>query len=214
MEASLVLGFLAVAALAYVVPGPDWFVVLRSAARSRRSGLWSALGLSCGLAVHTLAAGLGVSALLLASAEAFTIVKIAGALYLAYLGIRALLSAARRWRHPDREAADDTEHEDGSVVRIWASAFTANVLNPKAALFFVAVLPQFLVTSSPVLPQILTFGALDILLGCVWWAAFVFAVSHFRAVLQRRRARIALDAVSGTALVGLGGALLLTSRTA
>ena len=212
MEMSLVLGFLAVAALAYVVPGPDWFVVLRSAAHSRRSGLWSALGLSCGLAVHTLAAGLSISTILLASAEAFTVVKIAGALYLIYLGIRALLSATRRWRHPDRVAADETEHHEGSALRTWASAFAANVLNPKAALFFVAVLPQFLVQSSPVLPQILALGAFDILLGCSWWAAFVLAVSHFRAVLQRRRARIALDATSGTALIGLGGALMLTRR--
>jgi threonine/homoserine/homoserine lactone efflux protein len=97
---------------------------------------------------------------------------------------------------------------------VWASAFAANVLNPKAALFFVAVLPQFVTESAPALPQILLLGGADILLGCVFWAAFTLTVSRFRFLLQRRRARIALEAASGTALVGLGGALAFTSRTA
>lgn len=213
MDTSLLLGFLAVALLAYVSPGPDWFVVLRSAAHSRRDGLLSSLGIVSGLAVHTIAASLGVSALLLASAEAFTVVKIAGALYLGFLGIRALQSAYGTWKHP-QEAADDTpEREEASAGKVWASAFAVNVLNPKAVLFFIAVLPQFVTESAPVLPQILLLGGADILLGCLFWAAFTVTVSHFKALLQRRRARIALDAASGTALVGLGGALALTSRT-
>jgi threonine/homoserine/homoserine lactone efflux protein len=214
MDTSLLLGFLAVALLAYVSPGPDWFVILRSAAHSRRSGLLSSLGLITGLAVHTIAASIGVSALLLASSEAFTIVKLAGALYLGFLGIRALHSAYRTWKHP-QEAADQTPERDvGPATKVWASAFAANVLNPKAALFFVAVLPQFVTESAPALPQILLLGGADILLGCVFWAAFTLTVSRFRFLLQRRRARIALEAASGTALVGLGGALAFTSRTA
>lgn len=214
MEVSLLLGFLAVALLAYIAPGPDWFVVLRSAARSRRDGLLSSLGLITGLAIHTIAASIGVSALLLASAEAFAVVKIAGALYLGFLGIRALQSAYRTWRHPRENLPEPAERDPGSATKVWASAFAANVLNPKAALFFVAVLPQFVTESAPVLPQILLLGGADILLGCLFWSAFTFAVSHFRALLQRRRARIGLDAASGTALIGLGGALILTSRNA
>jgi threonine/homoserine/homoserine lactone efflux protein len=214
MNASLLLGFLAVALLAYVSPGPDWFVVLRSSARSRREGLLSSLGLITGLAAHTIAASLGVSALLLASAEAFTVVKIAGALYLGFLGIRALQSAYRSWRHP-RQAADETSEPDGqSPMKVWASAFVSNVLNPKAALFFVAVLPQFVTESAPVLPQILVLGGADIVLGCVFWTVFTFTVSRLRGLLQRRRARITLDAASGTALIGLGAALALNNRTA
>lgn len=214
MDASSLLGFLAVALLAYVSPGPDWFVVLRSAARARRDGLLSSLGIVSGLAVHTIAAGIGVSALLLASAEAFTIVKLAGALYLGFLGIRALQSAYRTWKHPQEAAEGSPERDEASAGRVWASAFAVNVLNPKAALFFIAVLPQFVTESAPVLPQILLLGGADILLGCVFWLAFTLTVARFRALLQRRRARIALDAASGTALIGLGGALALTSRTA
>lgn len=212
MDGVLVLGFLAAAGIALVIPGSDWFVVLRSAARSRRNGMWSALGLLCGLTVHLLAAGLGVSALLLASAEAFTVVKFLGAICLGFLGIRALLSAVRRWRHPEDATLEEAERTQGPAATSWASAFAANVLNPKAALFFVVVLPQFLERSSPVLPQVLILGAFGITLSALWWTGFVLAVSHFRAILQRRRALIAIDATSGVALVGLGGALLLTSR--
>jgi threonine/homoserine/homoserine lactone efflux protein len=214
MDVSLLLGFLAVALLAYAAPGPDWFVVLRSAARSRRDGLLSSLGLLTGLAVHTLAASIGVSALLLASAEAFTAVKIAGAVYLCFLGVRALQSAYRTWRNPHQSPEETPELEQRPASAVWAQAFAANVLNPKAALFFVAVLPQFVTPSAPVLPQILLLGGADIRLGGVFWSAFTFAVSHFRALLQRRRVRISLDAASGTALIGLGGALVLTSRSA
>jgi threonine/homoserine/homoserine lactone efflux protein len=214
MNASLVLGFLAVALLAYVSPGPDWFVVLRSSARSRREGLLSSLGLITGLAAHAIAASLGVSALLLASAEALTVVKIAGALYLGFLGIRALQSACRSWRHPRQAAGEASEHDGRSPVKVWASAFVSNVLNPKAALFFVAVLPQFVTESTPVLPQILVLGGADIVLGCVFWTVFTLTVSRLRGLLQRRRARITLDAASGTALIGLGAALALNNRTA
>ncbi|MFC7430449.1 MULTISPECIES: LysE family translocator [unclassified Agrococcus] len=211
MDVLLVLGFLAAAAIALAIPGPDWFIVLRSAARSRRNGMWSALGLLCGLTLHLLAAGLGVSAILVASAEAFMVVKIAGAICLGVLGVRALIAAVRRWRARDEAVPAETEAIDEPVATSWASAFAANVLNPKAVLFFVAVLPQFLTTSAPVVPQLAVLGALGLVLSAAWWAAFVLAVSHFRAILRRRRALIAIDAASGTALVGIGGVLLLTS---
>ncbi len=211
MDPLLVLGFLAAAAIALAIPGPDWFIVLRSAARSRRSGMWSALGLLSGLTLHLLAASLGVSALLLASPPAFLVVKIAGALCLGYLGVRALMAAVRRWRDRSPEDPVEIEERGGPAGASWASAFATNVLNPKAVLFFVAVLPQFLKPSSPVLPQLLVLGALGLVLTAAWWAAFVLAVSHFREILRRRRALIAIDATSGTALVGIGGVLLLTA---
>ncbi|GAA2170261.1 LysE family translocator [Agrococcus versicolor] len=211
MDVLPVLGFLAAASIALVIPGPDWLIVLRSTARSRRSGLWSALGLLCGLTVHLLAAGLGVSALLLASPEAFLVVKIAGAVCIGFLGVRALLAAVRRWRAPEDVAPAPAEERRAPAAASWASAFATNLLNPKAVLFFVAVLPQFIEPSSPVLPQVLVLGLLGIVLTTAWWTLFVLAVSHFRAILRRRRALITIDATSGAALVGIGGVLLLTS---
>lgn len=214
IDLHLLLAFSLVAVLAYVVPGPDWFVVLGRASRSRREGLLGALGVQCGLVVHMVAAAAGVSALLLASAEAFTVVKLAGACYLVVLGLRSLRSAHGTWRRreqPDPAPAETANGRGGFGV--WAQAFTANLLNPKAALFFVAVLPQFLSPSAPVAPQILLLGVLDIAIGCLWWALFVLTTARFSRFLARRRARIAVDTVSGLALTGLGGALALTSRS-
>lgn len=84
MTFSVLVAFVGNAALAYVTPGPDWFVVVRNAARSRRAGLISGVGVSCGLLVHMTAAAVGVAALLLSSAEAFTALKLIGAAYLVY----------------------------------------------------------------------------------------------------------------------------------
>ncbi len=213
MNADLMVGFAAVVVLTFATPGPDWFVVLGSAARGRRAGLLSAAGVLSGLLVHLTAAAVGVSALLLASAEAFTVVKLAGAAYLVFLGLRALQAAWRRRRAPaDAGPAEWHEESAPSGSAAWRRAFATNVLNPKAALFFVAVLPQFVDPSLPTLPQILLLGTVDIVLGALWYGAFVVAVSHFREVLRRRRARILLDGGSGVALIGLGTGLALTGR--
>ncbi|MEU2122022.1 LysE family translocator [Nocardia niwae] len=213
MDARLVWGFVAAVLVAYVVPGPDWFVVLRQASRSRAAGLCAAAGVQCGLIVHMAAAAVGVSAILSTSAAAFTAVKLAGAAYLVVLGARALRDGYRGWRCWN-VARLSSMSPPSSVTRVtvYAQAFTANVLNPKAALFFVAVLPQFLAPAKPVTPQILLLGVLDVAIGCVWWLLLVVTATRFRSVLRRRQAQVAVDTLAGVALTGLGGALAFTDR--
>lgn len=201
-------GFAAVALLAYVTPGPDWFVVMRHAAAGRRHGVAAALGVQSGLVVHMTAAALGVAALVLASAEAFTVLKLAGAAYLVLLGVQAL----RHARRPVPDEAEEHPPARAGTIAVYRSSLVANVLNPKAALFFVAILPQFVDGAAPVAPQALLLGAVDIALGLVWWAVFVRAILHVRRLLGARRSAVALDRVSGTALIGLGGALAVTTR--
>lgn len=204
-------GFVVAVLLAYVIPGPDWFVVLRRSTQSRSSGVAAALGVQTGLVVHMSAAALGVSAILLTSSEAFTVIKLVGAAYLIWLGIGALRDAVGGAR--SRSGTDtDTDIDTVAPLRVWAQAFGANVLNPKAALFFVAVLPQFLSADTAIAPQILLLGAVDIGIGVAWWLLFVATASRFQHYLHRRRARAAVDGVTGAALVGLGGALALAGR--
>jgi threonine/homoserine/homoserine lactone efflux protein len=213
MDAHLVWGFAAAVLLAYVIPGPDWFVVLRHASRSRIAGMHAAAGVQCGLIVHMAAAAVGVSAILSTSAEAFTVVKLAGAAYLIVLGVRALRDGYRGWRGCAAErAAGVSSPAAAPGAQVLARAFTANVLNPKAALFFVAVLPQFLAPARPVAPQVLLLGALDIAIGGAWWLLFVVTTTRLQALFQRRRAQIAVDSLAGVALTGLGGALAFTDR--
>jgi threonine/homoserine/homoserine lactone efflux protein len=94
--------------------------------------------------------------------------------------------------------------------RVFLQAFLANVLNPKAALFFVGILPQFLQRDLPVAPQVLLLGAIDIAIGLVWWTIFVLLTSRLAGLMERPRPRRILDRVTGTVLVGLGVTLATT----
>ena len=208
MTFTAVAAFLGVALLAYVTPGPDWFVVARHAGTRRRSGYIAALGVQSGLVIHMTAAALGVAAVLLASAEAFTALKLIGAAYLIYLGVQSLVRVMRHRDGPAAELSADSPTPLGTVYR---QSMLANVLNPKAALFFVAVLPQFLDASSTLAPQVLLLGTLDILLGIAWWFLFVNGISRVKKVLGRTRSSVVLDGVSGVALLGLGGTLAFAS---
>lgn len=155
MTAATLAVFVGVALLAYVTPGPDWFLVLRRAAQGRRVGLVTALGVQAGLLVHMIVASVGVAAVLLSSAALFTLLKLVGAAYLAYLGIAALVDARRADARRSDSAAEPTPPP---LLVVFRQALLANVLNPKAALFFVAVLPQFLSPTAPVAPQVLLSG--------------------------------------------------------
>ncbi len=127
--------FLAAALVVNITPGPDMiYVATRSASQGRSAGVVSALAIGAGCLIHIAAAVFGLSAVLMYSATAFTIVKLAGAGYLVYLGIKALRES--RVPLPDKAAK-------ASLGRIFRQGVVINVLNPKVALFFLAFLPQF-----------------------------------------------------------------------
>lgn len=212
MTLGTVAAFIAIAAIAYATPGPDWFVVMRHAATSRRAGLVAALGVQCGLLVHMTAAAVGVAALILASAQAFTVLKLVGAAYLVLLGARALRDSFRRLPEQSTDQVTSADTGESSPARVWRQSFTANVVNPKAALFFVAVLPQFVSGASAVAPQVVVLGLLDIALGAVWWLVFVVGVRAVQGVVGGTRSRVVIDRVAGSALIGLGGLLAFSGR--
>ncbi|MFK0248765.1 LysE family translocator [Amycolatopsis azurea] len=205
MSAETLALFAGVVMIAYVIPGPDWVVILRYSARSRRVGLVAAAGVQCGLAVHMAAAAFGVSTLLLHSSVAFTVLKIVGAAYLVYLGVQAL------WKSWRDGGASRPQAGKAAPKRVFRQAFLSNVLNPKAALFFVSVLPQFVDREAAAIPQVLTLGLLDIGLGVLWWGLFVLLTARLSGLMRESGPRKVLDRVTGTALVGLGGTLAVTS---
>ncbi|MFI6320300.1 LysE family translocator [Nonomuraea sp. NPDC050556] len=188
-----------------LVPGPAVvYIVTRSVAQGRGAGLVSVLGIHLGTLVHVLAAALGISALLAASATAFTIVKYLGVAYLVYLGVRALLR---------KDGGDLVELKVHSKRRLFWEGFVVNVLNPKTAIFFLAFLPQFVDTGAPVVPQILLLGAVFTGMGMVSDGAFAFLSSALAGKLRSSdRARRRLDVTSGLVYLGLG-AFLATSKS-
>jgi threonine/homoserine/homoserine lactone efflux protein len=199
------LALFVVAALALLlVPGPAvLYVVARSIDQGRRAGLASVLGIHVGTVVHIAAATVGLSALVVSSAVAFTAVKIAGAVYLIGLGLWTLFS-----RRPETEMALGGER---NLRRAFAQGIVVNVLNPKTALFFLAFLPQF-VDPDAAYPavQIAVLGLLFVLLGLVTDSVWAIAAGTAGGLLRRSRRFVRTQRyVTGTVYVGLGVATAL-----
>jgi len=142
-----------------LIPGPSvLYIITRSVAQGKRAGLASVLGVELASITHVAAAALGLSALLLTSAVAFSVVKYLGAAYLIYLGVRTFLA-----REENQQAQAPAPK---SFSQLFAQGFLVNLLNPKTALFFYAFLPQFVnPVRGPVAGQILLLGALFVLLA-------------------------------------------------
>jgi Putative threonine efflux protein len=195
------LAVFAVATLAVLaVPGPAViYIVTRSVAQGRSAGLLSVAGIHAGSVVHVIAAAVGVSALLAASATAFTIVKYLGAAYLIWLGVRKLLS-----RPADPE---DGPAPPASRRRVFAEGFVVNVLNPKTAIFFLAFLPQFVDPArGAVAGQIVVLGLCWVLLGMASDGTYALIAAAIADRMRRRTRRAArrLDVASGLVYIGLG----------
>ncbi len=194
------IGVFVLAALALLlVPGPAvLYVVARSIHQGRRAGLASVLGIHVGTLVHIAAATLGLSALVLSSAVAFTAVKIAGAVYLIALGLWTILSS--------RAEPDLALGGERNLRRAFAQGVVVNVLNPKTALFFLAFLPQFVDPNAPhPAVQIAFLGVLFALLGLVTDSLWALSAGTAGGVLRRSRhfARVQRY-VTGSVYVGLG----------
>jgi threonine/homoserine/homoserine lactone efflux protein len=198
-------GVFVLAALALLlVPGPAvLYVVARSVEHGRRAGLVSVLGIHVGTLAHIAAATLGLSALVLSSAVAFTAVKVAGAVYLIGLGLWTLFS-----KRAEPEVALGGER---NLRRAFAQGVVVNVLNPKTALFFLAFLPQFVDPNAthPAV-QIAFLGVLFALLGLVTDSLWALAAGTAGGMLRRSRRFVKVQRyVTGSVYVGLGLATAL-----
>jgi RhtB (resistance to homoserine/threonine) family protein len=194
------LAFMGVVLLAAMAPGPDFVIVTRHAAISgRRAGMATGLGIASGVFAWAVVAAFGVASLLAASAVAFTAVKLVGAVYLAYLGIKALVSAWRRGQAVHTEVKATTVRP----LVAYRQGLLTNLLNPKCAVFFVALMPQFLSTS-PHWSDTLLLSALAVVVTAVWFTVLANIVGALRAFFTSKRVRRVLDSVTGAILVGLG----------
>lgn len=201
-----VLAFAGIAALLTLTPGADTMLVIRSAlVRGRRAGLLTVLGIGTGLFVHATLSAVGLSVILVRSARAFEVVKLAGALYLVWLGVQALRSAARG--APAAEGAPEV-----GARRAFAEGLLTNVLNPKVAVFYLAFLPQFIGPGDPVLAKSILLAGIHFVEGLVWLSLVTVFVARLRPVLQRPRVQRSLEAASGLAFVGFGVKLALSRR--
>jgi len=197
---SQLLPFVGAAILIALTPGADTALVVRNAliagaAPARRT----ALGTASGLMVWGAASACGVAAVLNASAEAYTTVKLAGAAYLIWLGIQAIRHAGAH------EPADGAR--SGSPFR---QGLLCNLLNPKAGVFFTALLPQFVSPQDPALAVSLLLTAIAAATSLMWLTVYATLVPRAGDVLRRQPVRRAIDRITGTVLIGLGVRLALS----
>ena len=193
-----------------VTPGPDTaYIVGRSVAQGRGAGLMSALGISAGCCVHALACAFGLTALLAASAAAFTVIKLVGAAYLIYLGVRMII--AKQAAGPSGTAATPAEKP---LRQLFMQGFWTNVLNPKVVLFFVSFFPQFVSADSPHKAwAFLTLGGVFVAMSTVWTSLVAWVAGSVTARFSGKPGvRKWLDRTVGSAFVGLGLRLATSQR--
>lgn len=215
------------AVLLTVSPGPDFAVVLRTSLGSgRRSALCSALGTAAGCFVWGLAGAAGLTAMLSASQAAYDALRVAGALYLMWLGFQALRSARRSSKAARGTEAGAPVPEVGaacseagaalpepgpagrqSPLQAFRTGLLTNVLNPKVGVVYMSLLPQFIPPDAPVVTTTLLLVAVHAVLGFVWLGGIAFAVHRARAFFQRPRVRRRMDQATGGVLLALGAAV-------
>ena len=197
--------YLAVIAVLTITPGPDMLLVLRNGVRDGSAAAW-ATGLGCctGIAVHATLAVLGLSAILAASSEAFTAVKLAGAAYLVVLGVQAIVRS--------RGALVAREEPDRARGSAYRQGLLTNLLNPKIALLFLTLLPQFVADGEPRVATTAVLAAIFLAVAVVWWRAFSLLVGPLGRFLSRPRVVGWFDRGTGALLVAIGVRVALERR--
>jgi threonine/homoserine/homoserine lactone efflux protein len=195
-------GFFALAIIVIVTPGPDTALTIRNTlVGGRPAGIATAIGVAFGQATWAVATSIGVAALLVAAEPASAALKLAGAAYLIYLGAGSLWSA-RRSRPQDPNV-------DQSVTRVrpptaLGQGMLSNLTNPKMAVFFPSLLPQFVRAETPPFLPVLTLGIVFCLMTLVWLTGYAFAVGRAGDLLRRSAVRRTIEAITGAVLVAFG----------
>ncbi|MEH7074250.1 LysE family translocator [Neobacillus drentensis] len=191
-----------------ILPGPDTAMVTKNTISvGKLGGLKSALGTCCALCIHTSAAVFGLSAIIMRSALLFSIFKYVGAVYLLYMGVKALWSL----KNKDETAASiemNTEKQLRSPA-CFKQGFLTNLLNPKVAVFFLTFLPQFVEPGSHTFFPFLILGITYIVLTAVWFLLYVSLIHRISAFMKKPKTKKVIEGITGTILIGFGIKLAL-----
>jgi RhtB (resistance to homoserine/threonine) family protein len=202
--------FVGVSALVILLPGPDTAIVTKNVlVHGRRAGLGASVGVCTGLSVWTLTAALGVASLLRASAVAFTALKLVGAAYLVWLGVQAFRAARVAVA---TATVDETVRAPVGATHGFRQGLFSNLANPKIAVFFTSLLPQFVDPGRAVLLPFLALGGVFVLMTLTWLCAYSLAAARAAAALKRPRVKAYMDRITGTALIALGVRLAFEHR--
>lgn len=199
--------FLIAITILTLTPGLDTAVVIRNTSRSgMKDGCVTSFGICLGLFVHATFSAIGISAILLQSAEAFQIMKWVGAAYLIYLGINGLRSTLKGG---SSLKLSDTSHDKFQLKRSLREGFLSNVLNPKTAVFYLAFLPQFIDPEYSPFIQSLLMATIHFFIAMAWQCGLAGAINFAKRLVQNGSIMTWMEGLTGVVLIGLGIKLLL-----
>jgi len=196
-------GFLVLSIIVIVTPGPDAALTIRNTLLGGRAGgVATAAGVALGQATWSVATSAGIAALLVAAEPAFVALKLAGAAYLVLLGAQALVSALRLGR--STEAAATLQRAGPRPATALHQGAVSNLTNPKMAVFFPSLLPQFVLPNMSSFAALLTLGLIFCVMTLSWLTVYAFVVARAGDVLRRARVRRVVEGLTGTVLVAFG----------
>jgi RhtB (resistance to homoserine/threonine) family protein len=202
--------FALLAGVLTVIPGLDTALVLRSSiAHGRRIGFATAAGVNTGVLVWGAGAAVGVSALLTASHVAYTGLRTAGAIYLAWMGFDLIRSA---WRNKGVDLTSGDDNSSMSIRRAWLRGLLTNILNPKVGVFYMAVLPQFVPPDSQQIFVGLLLAVIHNVEGFCWFAVLIVLSHAARSWLRKRRVQRTIDGATGSILIVFGVKMALSEH--
>ncbi|MGD2273278.1 LysE family translocator [Bacillus wiedmannii] len=185
-----------------ILPGPDTAMATKNTlVAGKVGGVKTVFGTCVALLIHTLAAVIGLSAIIVKSALLFSIFKYVGALYLIYIGIKALLAVRNKEGFDTNDISLNNEDEHTSYFR---QGFLTNLLNPKVAVFFLTFLPQFLNPNHNTFIQLLVMGLTYLVLTVIWFAFYIFLIDKISAFMKKPRTQRYIQGLTGIVLIGFG----------
>lgn len=202
--------FLIMCILLIILPGPDTAIATKNTLTvSRKGGLKTIIGSCCGLLIHTLAAVIGLSAIIVKSAYVFAVLKYVGAVYLCYLGIKtlwALKSLSTQRVKENDEALPDNKYDSHSCFK---QGFLTNITNPKVAVFFLTFLPQFVDGTGNTFLPFLMMGMIYTALTAIWFIFYVYLLDKISAFMKKPKTKTVIEGLTGAILIGFGIKLAL-----
>lgn len=197
--------FLGACTLIAASPGPSTMLIIRQSLRSRRAGFRTVLGNETGVFIWGIVAAFGLTALLAASHLAYNVMRIAGAAVLIVFGVKTLLDA--RYGSPQEDDQEAVVPRSGWTS--YRSGLTLNLVNPKAAVFAMSFLPQFVPANAPHLPTMIGLAAIWAIYEIGYYGLYVWFVSRMKGIISRAKVRKRLEQVSGSALLLLGARMAI-----
>ncbi|MGE6513845.1 LysE family translocator [Lysinibacillus sphaericus] len=196
--------------LLVILPGPDTAIATKNTLTvSRKGGIQTILGSCCGLLIHTCAAVIGLSAIIVKSAYVFAVLKYVGAVYLCYLGVKTL------WTLKTIRSQPPVLHDEKQIDHKYAhqscfkQGFLTNITNPKVAVFFLTFLPQFVDATSATFLPFLIMGLIYTAITVLWFVFYVYLLDKISAFMKKPTTKTVIEGLTGTILIGFGIKLAL-----